>query len=674
MTKNTNVTNTTVTNQPTTTSNIPTNRQLITEGSISMLYPKDVVFYNPVQVQNRDLSLIMIQLYSERYYKRLVMSMKKKELGKDYHQQVKTGSKEEKEQLRKDIDLKLKEFEETIDWKQLYSLSNSSKEKQGLPKNHEHIKGIRILDALAASGLRSLRYYKELNSNLLHSVTINDLDPAAIDLAKENIAYNDLSHALLSLEDEGKCDKGHSSKKIPTIQIHNEDATQLMYLSRRKPNPYSSLPTTSPQSSSKLPIFDQYDVIDLDPYGSAAPFLDSALQSIANGGLLAITCTDMKTLGGSQTDTCYARYGSMPINKSKYLQELALRILLCDIAKRAATYGRNIKPILSVGMNFYVRVFIEVYSHGPSVKNLSCNIGTVYQSVRCPSFHIVPNGQCAPKNENVIQPTRAPLIEKCNETGGPFKTAGPLWLGPLHDDNIVKEAIGRLKEWMNAKDLLSKEAKENGENEQETNENKIISDFEYIKMGKELHGLLTMASEELNDVPLYYVLPDLCHTLGCSVPPMKLFKAALVNAGYRVSGYHKEPQAIKTDAPNSVVWDILRAWCKDNPPKRNSKKQDNKRKKRRKHHENNDNNNENECSQSAMETEEAECNEYKSNESLMSASEKILSVEPALEVDFTIPDKLKVKNRVCRFPMNPQANWGPKKAATGYKRKGEEDN
>lgn len=42
----------------------------------------------------------------------------------------------------------------------------------------------------------------------------------------------------------------------------------------------------------------KYDVIDLDPYGSAAPFLDAAVQSVADGGLLCITCTDMAVLSG----------------------------------------------------------------------------------------------------------------------------------------------------------------------------------------------------------------------------------------------------------------------------------------------------------------------------------------------------------------------------------------
>ena len=105
----------------------------------------------------------------------------------------------------------------------------------------------------------------------------------------------------------------------------------------------------------------QYDVIDLDPYGSAAPFIDAAMQSIVNGGLLAITCTDMAALGGSHPETCYGRYGSFPIQRSGYLQELALRILLYHVSIVAGRYGRTIKPILSVGMAFYVRVFIEVY-------------------------------------------------------------------------------------------------------------------------------------------------------------------------------------------------------------------------------------------------------------------------------------------------------------------------
>lgn len=34
---------------------------------------------------------------------------------------------------------------------------------------------------------------------------------------------------------------------------------------------------------------DPYDVIDLDPYGSPSIFLDSAVQSVSDGGLLCVT-------------------------------------------------------------------------------------------------------------------------------------------------------------------------------------------------------------------------------------------------------------------------------------------------------------------------------------------------------------------------------------------------
>jgi len=44
---------------------------------------------------------------------------------------------------------------------------------------------------------------------------------------------------------------------------------------------------------------DRVDVIDLDPYGTAAPFIDSAVQAVADGGLLCVTCTDLAVLAGS---------------------------------------------------------------------------------------------------------------------------------------------------------------------------------------------------------------------------------------------------------------------------------------------------------------------------------------------------------------------------------------
>lgn len=612
---------------------IPPDRELIEEGSAKMLYPKGVVFYNPVQVQNRDLSLVMMQLYAERKVQREHLKMKKKQLLKlareEMNRQVEQDTNhatQKKKQPQPDIkliDQQLEEYKQATDWSQIYATNTN--------------KGIRILDALAASGLRSIRYYNEISSSLLHSVTINDLDVAATDLAKENIAFNGISEAMTTPDDE---------PKQGGICIQNHDATHLMYLSRRPPNLQICTPAQSIQK-------DQYDVIDLDPYGSAAPFLDSALQAIANGGLIACTCTDMAALGGSHPDTCYGRYGSMSIPRVPYLQESALRILLHTIAQRAAVYGKSIRPILSVGMHFYVRVFFEVWEDKQAVNNLSLSIGTVYQSAQCSSFHCIPHGQHAKNNPNVVQATRAPLFPTCQETGGQFKTVGPLWLGPLHDKTVVNEAITRLEALQN----LHTAAEEKEDSTFDTNVT-----FGHLKMYKELHGLLTSCEEELDDVPLYYTMSNLAHTLSCQTPPINIFKSALINAGYRVSGYHKDAEAVKTDAPSSVVWDIMRAWCKDHPPNLNSKKNKNKAKKRQKVQNTNDKIGK-EDAENGTADEVSETKEFKS------VAEKILCVEPTIQVDFTIVDEVRNRKKACRFPMNPEANWGPKKAASGYKRK-----
>lgn len=50
-----------------------------------------------------------------------------------------------------------------------------------------------------------------------------------------------------------------------------------------------------------------YDIIDIDPFGCAAEFLDASVQAVKDGGLLCITSTDMPVLSGAQV----SRYTSM---------------------------------------------------------------------------------------------------------------------------------------------------------------------------------------------------------------------------------------------------------------------------------------------------------------------------------------------------------------------------
>jgi len=563
-----------------------------------MVYPADeeqAVFYNPVQVQNRDLSALMIALYAERKRTRQLVKDKTKELKK---QQKEESSKQlSKEELAD----KIKSYEASI--------QNTVSEQLSSDKNSVE-DGVQILDALAASGLRSIRYWKEV-PGITH-ITINDLDPAAVERAHTNLERNQLT--------------GVSSRDELGIRIRHGDATHEMYMSRRDPKVQTAL---SPDFLQQSP---QYDVIDLDPYGSAAPFLDAAIQAVRDGGMLNVTCTDMVALGGSHPETCFGRYNaSLPLQRAPYLQEVALRILLQSLATTAAKYGRSIRPVLSVGMDFYVRVFVEVHNDKSAVEQLSLSIGNIYQSTQCSSFYTIPRGQIS-KKKNVYQPTRVEPSQ-CTETGAPFKVGGPIWLGPLHDINVVEEAIKRLSSKTDNATLV-------------------------LATKERLRGLLTTVSEELNDVPLFYTLPDICHVLGCPSPPMQQFQAALQNAGYRVSGYHKDPHAVKTDAPNSVIWDIMRVWCQANKPVGLSKKKRKRMEKRQQKKLQNNTDNKN------TETSETEPQQE--------AGEKILAVPPSIEVDFKPKNQKKksdVSSKVTRFPMNPEKHWGPKSRAVGKKRK-----
>jgi len=148
-----------------------------------------------------------------------------------------------------------------------------------------------------------------------------------------------------------------------------------------------------------------------------------------------------------------------------------------------------------------------------------------------------------------------------------------------------------------------------------------------------MKALLTLAAEELPDVPLFYQLPQLVKIVRTSSPPMWMMRAAILNAGYRVSIAHAGDASIKTNAPNHVIWDILRCCIRDNSGPSKSLAQD-------------------------------------------SAGAVILAAAPILQADFTrcanadvSTTARKHSGKGVRFLPNPESNWGPK-ARASRKRKG----
>jgi len=474
------------------------------------------------QVFNRDLSVLMLQLFAERRLRdKAAREMKRQNL-----------SMEETQEKLNSIDWASKVRDAPID------------------------EGMTVLDALAASGLRSIRYIKEVPG--VKEVVVNDLEPAAVEQAKRNVEFN---------------------KVDPTrVRPQEGDAILVMYQNKRK-----------------------FDVVDIDPYGSAAPFMDAAMQAVVDGGLLCVTCTDLSVLNGNYPEVCFSKYRSIPA-KASYMHEMAVRIVLAALESAANQHQRHIVPILSVCVDFYLRCFVRVYTSKAEVKKSCLKQSYVYQSVKCPNFYLQPVGRFTGKNYQANYAPSCP--QECPETGGKLRMGGPFWSDPVHDMEWVDEALKR---------ITSK-----------------APGTESMATTQRLQAILTVVSEELPDVPLFYNLDDLCSTLRSNCPKLDDIKWAIMNAGYRVSAQHKDPKALKTDAPPEVMWDIMRCWVKKHPIHANQR-------------------------------------EKKGEVGYM-----ILAKEPKLEANFNRPASLNLRQyekKVPRFLPNPEAFWGPKARAFSSKRK-----
>uniref|UniRef100_A0A7N4P2X1 tRNA (guanine(26)-N(2))-dimethyltransferase n=1 Tax=Sarcophilus harrisii TaxID=9305 RepID=A0A7N4P2X1_SARHA len=412
--------------------------------------------------------------------------------------------------------------------------------------------GLRVLEGLAASGLRSIRFAKEVPG--LQAVIANDASARAVDLIRCNIQLNNVGHL---------------------VQPNLADARLLMYEHQRGAQ--------------------RFDVIDLDPYGSPATFLDAAVQAVSEGGLLCVTCTDMAVMAGNSSETCYSKYGAMSI-KSKACHEMALRIVLHSLDLRANCYQRYIVPVLSVSADFYIRVFVRVYTGQAKVKASASKQGFVFQCVGCGSFHLQRLGKAVNNGGRVkfSAATGPPVGSECEHCGQRHQLAGPLWAEPIHDLDFVAQVLAA-----------------------------VSRNPGRFRTSARIRGVLSMVTEELPDVPLYYTLDQLSSTIHCNTPSLLQLRSALLHAGFRVSLSHACKNAVKTDVPPSVLWDIMRCWEKENPVKR----------------------------ERLSET---------------SPAFHILKVEPRLQANFSIRDDANPSSRqqgLQRFQANPEANWGPKARA-----------
>ncbi|KAL3489748.1 S-adenosyl-L-methionine-dependent methyltransferase [Aspergillus germanicus] len=508
------------------------------------------VFYNPIQQFNRDLTVLAIRVYGEHVmavHKRNTERRKRKASGaaggrnkKRKRGDDETGAQRPSEPDRNpDSDPK----ETGIEGEQTTESSQANPSPQ-----------FTVLDALSASGLRALRYASEIP--FVTRVVANDLSSQAIQSMKQNIEYNGLGNL---------------------IQTNNGDARLYMY-SRLKP--------VNPQKKDEV---GKFDVIDLDPYGTAAPFLDAAVQGIKDEGLLCVTCTDAGVWASNgYPEKAFSLYGGVPI-KGTHSHEGGLRLILNAVATAAAKYGLATEPLLSLSIDYYARLFVRIHRSPAEVKFTSGNTMLVYNcDSGCGAWTTQPLTSTKQKLDKKGNPmfhfgfAQAPSADiKCEHCNTKTHLSGPMWAGPLHHPHFVQKILDLLpqvdKEVYQTKDriegMLTTALEEDlslelsPEDSQNQPATPAANSGEAAEQFGELSPIIPRANPALREpYPLYFTLSSLSKVLRTTTVPEEAFRGAVRGLGYKCTRSHAKANTVRTNAPWAVIWEIMREWVRQKAP------------------------------------------------------------------------------------------------------------
>ncbi len=515
------------------------------------------VFYNPIQQFNRDLSVLAIKAYGTSLVEKRVAAFarKKEQFASKKRKRQSAGgadriAKAEKQAEGQDAATAATDEDGEATAKDAQSAAGeaatatAAATTEPAAANTAPPPPVRILDALSATGLRALRYAHELPFGV--SVTANDLLAAATEAIRRNAALNGLQ------------DK---------IAVTQADALGHMYGVVAR-----DMATVFSRDGSSHKRSEKYDVIDLDPYGTAANFFDAAVQAVrSDGGLLCVTCTDAGVWASQgYPEKCFALYGGVPM-KGAHSHEAGLRIVLHALAASAARYGLAITPQLSLSIDFYCRVFVTVARSPARVKLLAVKTMVAYNCDQgCGAWTTQPllRTRSQPNKRGsgsffkftfATAPAAAPLCAYC---GTKTHLAGPMYAGPLHQAAFVRRILDDLPAV--STDVYGTTDRIRGMLQTALEE--LVEPEPAADEEAATEPLSDAADAAVDPAPFFFLPTNLAKAMHCTTPGETGFRGALLRLGYRVTRSHCRAGSIKTDAPWAVLWDVMRAFVHQKAP------------------------------------------------------------------------------------------------------------
>ena len=329
----------------------------------------------------------------------------------------------------------------------------------------EQNREINICDLFGGSGIRGIRYKNEIDN--VGTVCINDISETANYYEKHNIELNELTD----------------------IEVHQHDASMFLRMKRG-----------------------EFDVIDIDPFGTPSPFLDSAGYCARRNSLLCVTATDTSALCGTYKEPCIRKYNSKPY-KSEYCHETGIRILAGFVALTLSKYAKYIEVKMSHSTEHYMRLYLEIKKGSKKTDESLKNIGYISHCKHC-------------LHRQISDGLASPIEETCPICGEKLIHAGPLWIGAIQNKEFIEKMIC------------------------ETEHKKINTEKIALK-------LLNSCLLEAEAPPTFYDVHTICKSLKVSAPKLDLIFEELKNNGFIAIKTHFNPLGIKSNANINDLKNIL---------------------------------------------------------------------------------------------------------------------
>ena len=283
--------------------------------------------------------------------------------------------------------------------------------------------------------------------------------------------------------------------------------------------------------------------VDIDPYGSPIPFLDTAVQSIARKGILEVSATDTAALTGSSKNPLLRRYGAR-VRNDGLAHDSALRVLLATVGRAASKHERRIEPLISIWDSHHLRVSVRVIRSIEGANKIEESLGwRVFSPTREEILASIESG-LHPKTSLDLMPIHCFLPFSYPINRRDERISGPMWIKNMGKKEVLEFMTEERVLEMCAPNAIKDDILSWTEKDFEYENRRIVKSVK--NLANEAQGIET---------PHHILVDSLSSWLKIGSPPSpKKLVERISDSGYCASlaNYGRKP-SIRTDAP----WDLI---------------------------------------------------------------------------------------------------------------------